>query len=220
VRIPDPPLLVISDRRRARRPLEEVAAAIFAAGCRWFSLREKDLDAAERAALLRRLVAIGADHGAAVMVHEDVAAARASGAAGIHLPGGLSPTAFRSRLPPGALIGCSTHDAMELAAAADAEADYVTLSPIFATASKPGYGPALGLERLRAAASATAIPVIALGGIGAANAAACLGAGAAGIAVMGEVMAANDPAAALRDLLAAIAPALAARRGDRHSGRP
>jgi thiamine-phosphate pyrophosphorylase len=219
VSLPDPPLLVISDRRRARQPLEDIAAAIFAAGCRWLSLREKDLEAAERVALLRRLVAIGAAHDATVMVHEDIAAARGSGAAGIHLPSGLSPAAFRSELPRGALIGCSTHDAAELAAAAAAGADYATLSPIFATASKPGYGPALGLERLRAAASATTIPVIALGGVGAANAAACLSTGIAGIAVMGEVMAAADPAAAVRDLLAAIAPALAARGSARHSGR-
>jgi thiamine-phosphate pyrophosphorylase len=219
VSLPEPPLLVISDRHRASQPLEDIAAAIFAAGCRWFSLREKDLDAAERVALLRRLVSSGAAHDATVMVHEDIAAARAGGAAGIHLPGGVSPAAFRSELPGGALIGCSTHDAAELAAAANAGADYATLSPIFATASKPGYGPALGLERLEAFASMAAIPVIALGGIGVANAAACLRAGAAGIAVMGEVMAADDPAAAVRDLLAAIAPVLAARGSARHSGR-
>ena len=50
--LPDPPLLVISDRSQARRPLEEVAEAAFGGGCRWFSLREKDLPAAERRALL------------------------------------------------------------------------------------------------------------------------------------------------------------------------
>ena len=52
VRLPDPPLLIISDRRQATHPLEELAEAVFAGGCRWFSLREKDLAPVERHALL------------------------------------------------------------------------------------------------------------------------------------------------------------------------
>jgi thiamine-phosphate pyrophosphorylase len=217
VKLPDPPLLVISDRGRARRPLEEVAAASFAAGCRWFSLREKDLAPAERRLLLRRLVVLGAAYGAAVMVHADVAAAATCGAAGVHLPGGVAPTRQRNRLPAGALIGCSAHDAAELAAAAAGGADYATLSPIFASASKPGYGPALGLARLGAAVAASPLPVIALGGIDETSAPACLYAGAAGIAVMGGIMAAADPGMAVMNLLAAMAPALVARRDGRHS---
>jgi len=59
VRLPDPPLLIITDRGQACRPLEDVAAACFAAGCRWLSLREKDMPPEERLALLRRLVALG-----------------------------------------------------------------------------------------------------------------------------------------------------------------
>ncbi len=57
-RLPVPPLLVISDRRQACQPLEAVARAAFAGGCRWFSLREKDLPPEERLRLLARLVAI------------------------------------------------------------------------------------------------------------------------------------------------------------------
>ncbi|HZB92301.1 MAG TPA: thiamine phosphate synthase, partial [Stellaceae bacterium] len=87
--LPDPPILVITDRRQARRPLEEIAEAVFAAGGRWLSLREKDLDAASRATLLTRLVALGRRTGAMVGVHEDVAAARAAGAAALHLPAGV-----------------------------------------------------------------------------------------------------------------------------------
>ena len=59
MKLPDPPLLVISDRIQARRPLTEIAAAAFRGGCRWFSLREKDLPAAERRALLADLVGLG-----------------------------------------------------------------------------------------------------------------------------------------------------------------
>ena len=77
VTLPDPPILVITDRRQTRRPLDEVAGALFAAGCRWLSLREKDLGAAERQALLARIVQLARDHGAVVCVHEDLGAAQA-----------------------------------------------------------------------------------------------------------------------------------------------
>jgi thiamine-phosphate pyrophosphorylase len=210
VRLPDPPLLVITDRHQARGSLETVAEAAFAGGCRWLSLREKDLDMASRAALLRRLVAIGRRFGATVMVHEDLEAAVAAASGGVHLPSGASPIAARRRLGAAALIGCSTHDARELEAAAGA--DYATLSPIFPSASKPGYGPALGVARLAATAAAARLPLVALGGIDATNITQCIDAGAAGVAVMGGVMAAADVAVVMAGLTGTLATALAARR--------
>ena len=203
MRLPAPPLLVISDRRQARRPLEELAEAIFAGGCRWLSLREKDLPAAERRALLRSLVTLGRRWDATVTVHEDVDAAVMSGAAGAHLPSSRSPAAARLRLPDG-LIGASAHSAAEASALLDSGADYVTISPVFPTASKPGYGPAIGLDGLAGIVAQIPGPVIALGGITAANAALCLSAGASGVAVMGEVMRAADPQAVVEAMLAAI----------------
>ena len=202
--LPQPPLLVISDRSQSGRPLPEIAEAAFAGGCRWFSLREKDLPAVERRALLAGLVALGRRYGATIMAHDDIDAVEAVGAAGVHLPGGGDPGAARQRLPHG-LIGVSTHSVGEAAAQLRAGADYVTLSPIFVTDSKPGYGPALGLEALAAAARSARGPIIALAGIGPENAAACLAAGARGIAVMGEIMRAADPEAMVRRLLAAMA---------------
>jgi len=214
VTLPVPPLLVITDRHQARAPLEVVAEAVFAGGCRWLSLREKDLDASSREALLRRLVTIGRRFGATVMVHDDIAAAIAAGAAGVHLPSGVSPALARRRLGPRVLIGCSTHDAAELAAAAGA--DYATLSPIFPSASKPSYGPALGTACFAGTAAAARLPIIALGGIDASNIAQCIDSGAAGVAVMGGVMAAADVTAVMAGLTRALATALAARS----SGKP
>jgi thiamine-phosphate pyrophosphorylase len=192
VRLPVPPLLVISDRRQARLPLEELAEAAFAGGCRWFSLREKDLPPAERGALLGALVVLGRRWGATVTVHEDIDAAVISAAAGVHLPSGGNPEAARARLP-GALIGASAHTAEEASALLRRGADYVTISPVFLTESKLGYGPALGLDGLANVVAQAAGPVIALGGIAAENAALCLSAGASGVAVMGEVMRAAYP---------------------------
>ena len=202
MKLPTPPLLVISDRRQARRPLAELAEAAFAGGCRWFSLREKDLPLAARRRLLGPLVLLGRRYGAAVSVHDDIDAAEQVGA-GVHLPSGSSPEAARARLP-NALIGVSAHSAEEASAVLDAGADYVTVSPVFPTASKPDYGPALGLEGLAAIVALAPGRVIALGGITAENAASCMSAGAYGVAVMGEVMRAADPQAAVEALLRAM----------------
>jgi thiamine-phosphate pyrophosphorylase len=203
MKLPNPPLLVISDRRQAKRPLVEVAEAVFAGGCRWFSLREKDLPAATRRGLLADLVALGRRFDAVIMVHQDVEAVAATGARGVHLPGGADPRAARARLP-GALIGASAHSATEAAALIQAGADYVTASPVFLTASKPGYGPALGLDGLAVVVANANGPVVALGGIGADNASLCVAAGARGIAVMGEIMRADDPQATIEGLCRAL----------------
>jgi thiamine-phosphate pyrophosphorylase len=214
VPLPDPPLLVITDRGQARAPLTEIAESLIRAGVRWHMLREKDLDAAARQDLLRDLVTRAAPFGATVTVNGDLAAAQAAGAAGVHLPGGgdLGERLAEARraLGPGALLGASAHGFEEAAVAAAAGAGYVTLSPVFESASKPGYGPALGPGGLGAVAARLVVPVIALGGVVAGNAAACLEAGAAGVAVMGAVMAAADPGAAASKLLNALAEGNAA----------
>jgi len=203
VALPAPSLLVISDRQQARRPLEEIAEAVFAGGCRWFSLREKDLPPQQRRALLGALVVLGHRFGAVVTAHEDIEAVAAVGADGVHLPSGGNPEAARARLP-GALIGASAHSAEEAAILLRSGADYVTASPVFLTASKPGYGPALGLEGLARIVARAPGPVVALGGITADNAALCLSAGVRGIAVMGEIMRSADPQATVEGILRAV----------------
>ncbi|MDJ0969482.1 MAG: thiamine phosphate synthase [Kiloniellales bacterium] len=200
--LPVPPLLIITDRHQAGQDLLDLAEAAFRAGARWLSLREKDLEAGPRLSLLRALVVLGAQHRASVTLHGDPEAAAAAGAAGVHLPAGGAVAAARRTIGPEALIGISVHDEAELAAAA--VADYVTLSPVFLSASKPGYGPALEPAGLRALVDQSPCPAIALGGVTAATAAACLQAGAAGIAVMGSVMRAPDPGSEVRSLLAAL----------------
>jgi len=200
MRLPVPPLLVISDRHQARQPVEQIAEAIFAGGCRWFSLREKDLPPEERRALLAALVALGHGFEAAVTVHEDIETAAAVGADGVHLSSGGSPEAARARLP-NALIGASAHSADEAVALLRAGADYVTVSPVFLTASKPGYGPALGIAGLERIVAEAPGPVVALGGITAQNAAVCQSSGAGGLAMMGEVMRSADPRAIVEHVL-------------------
>jgi thiamine-phosphate pyrophosphorylase len=198
VSLPRPPLLVITDRRLVRQPLETVVRAILAAGCRWLLLREKDMDASAREALLVRLVALAAPHSARVMVHGDArAAARIAGVAGVHLAeagGAVEVARARQALPAGALLGQSVHDRAAAAAALTAGADYVTFGPVFPSLSKPGYGPGVGAcDALAALAGAWPGRIVALGGITPANAALCRKAGAAAVATLGAVMAAARP---------------------------
>lgn len=204
--LPQPPILVISDRHQARQPLEQVAEAVFTAGGRWLLVREKDLAAEARLALVRQILVIARPFGASVMTSADVTAVRETGAVGVHLPDGGDVASARAVLGTGACIGYSAHNGAGAAAAVNAGADYVTLSPIFPSISKPDYGPALGLAALRDVAAR--LPVLALGGVTVETVSKCLDAGAAGVAVMGAVMSADDPGAVMAALLAkAVAPA-------------
>ncbi len=107
----------------------------------------------------------------------------------------------RSLLRPGALLGASAHAGDRL----PAELDYAFLSPVFAPSSKPDdVRPPLGLQGLKDACANSALPLVALGGIDEHNAGACLAAGAQAVAVLGGVMGALDPQAALRKLLKAV----------------
>jgi thiamine-phosphate pyrophosphorylase len=202
--LPAPPVLLITDRRQARRPLGEVVAAALRGGCRWVSVREKDLPPLEQVALARAIVRLAEPFAARVLLHGDSRLAAEAGCTGVHLPAGGDVKAARMLLRPGAWVSISTHGLEEALAAAKAGADAITLSPIFASASKPGYGPALGLERLGEVAAKSPIPVIALGGIeDQAAVRACLAAGAAAVAIMGAAMRAADPAALLARLIRA-----------------
>ena len=199
-RLPTPPLLVITDRHQAALPLPALAERLFAGGLRWLSLRDKDLADAERLALARALVRAARPWGATVTLHGEPELALRAGAAGVHLPDGADAGRARALLGDGALIGQSAHGPESLARAAGQGVDYVTVSPVFASASKPGYGPLLGPEGVGRLAESSPVPLLGLGGIEDAVAAgACLGAGAAGVAVMGLAMRRPDLLAGLLD---------------------
>jgi thiamine-phosphate pyrophosphorylase len=193
-------LLVVTDRHQAAALLDEIIGDAVAAGARWVWLRDRDLPAGERRALAQRLLAVVRARGARLSVGGDVELAADVAADGVHLAANASVGAARARLGPHALLGVSAHGNADIAAAAAGGADYATLSPIFATASKPGYGPALGVAAITYAAR-HALPILALGGVTADRAEECLRAGAAGIAAMGEVMRAAARPGGVRDVV-------------------
>jgi thiamine-phosphate pyrophosphorylase len=205
VKLPDPPLLLITDRRQTLLPLADVVRAALATGCRWISMREKDLSEVDQVALARVLLSMARPHGACLTLHGDAALSKACGADGVHLPAGSDPIASRAMLGPAKLIGLSLHTVTEAAAIDPNVVDYAIAGPIFETPSKPGYGPGIGRKGLVDIARAASVPVLAIGGLNATRAAEVLAAGPVGIAVMGGVMRAADPGQEVRALLAIVA---------------
>lgn len=197
-----PRLLLLTDRRRseaAGRPLLETVTAAVGAGAPAVLLREKDLGPDERRALAADLAAVIREHDADLFVASDAALVRTVGAAGVHLAA-TDARIDRERVVD-LVVGRSCHDAGEVADAVAEGVDYVTVSPAAPTDSKPGYGPPLGPDGVAAlVAAAGDLPVLALGGVGPGNAARFRAAGAHGIAVMGAVMGASDPAAVVAGL--------------------
>ena len=202
--LPDPPVLVITDRRMAAVPLGDILNAVLDAGARWILVREPDLSGDALAAVIGEAGDLCRRYDATLSVSADIDAAAAGRACGVHLPQRLAAPETvdraRNRLGDDGLIGISAHSLEEATAAQTAGADYVTLSPVFLTESKPGYGPALGLDTLRAHSAALSIPVVALGGIEPCNAESVRQSGAAGIAVMGGIMRAENPGAVMSAL--------------------
>jgi thiamine-phosphate diphosphorylase len=197
-------VVVLTDRHQAAGPLDQVVAAAADGGARLVIMREKDLPERRRVLLAATLLAALRRTGCRLSIAGPLdagTAGRLAGVAGVHLAATdpyPAPGSWRG------LIGRSCHDPVELAAAAVAGASYATLSPIFASRSKPGYGPPLGLSVF---AGPAPLPVYALGGVETpGRAEACVAAGACGVAVMGAVMRAGNPAAVVADLLAAVSP--------------
>jgi thiamine-phosphate pyrophosphorylase len=207
MKLPDPALLLVTDRHQARRPLADIVRAALLAGCRWVSVREKDLSDDDQIALVSTLLPIARRHGARLTLHGDAALAKACGSDGVHLPAGSDPAASRALLGPDKLLGVSLHTVTEAEAIDRSVVDYAIAGPAFETPSKPGYGPEIGHKGLAEIARAAPVPVLAIGGLNATRAAEVLAAGPLGIAVMGSIMRAVDPGQEVRALLAIVAGA-------------
>ena len=188
-----PRVLILTDRTQvpAGRTLTGTVADCVGAGATHVVLRELDLPAADRAGLARELVRIPG----LVLIAAHV---RVPGADCVHL-------AANQSTPEAPFHGRSCHDGAEIGRALADRASYVTLSPVGPSESKPGYGPAIAPAALRELTTAAgSMPVFALGGVTTGNARRLRSFGAYGVAVMGSVMRADDPAALVKELFAEV----------------
>lgn len=188
--------------------MRSVEAAV-RGGVDWVQIRERELPGAalldHAAEIVRAARAAAAERGGAVtlLVNRRIDVALAIGADGVHLGfDAVDAATARRLLGAEARIGWSAHAASELAGAPP-ELSYAHLAPIFAPLSKPATRPALQPPALTAAAR-HGVPVLAQGGVTADNASALIEAGAAGVAVTGTILSADDPAAAAAALRASL----------------
>lgn len=221
------PAIAVTDRAQVPgdRSLLEVVAGVLEGGAHGVLVRERDLPVAERAVLVHAVGRLCAEHDARLLVASPLPRSagrcdRSESASIDHIDsgGGRRPglhlrrdeTAPEDVDRPTTLLGRSCHDLTELRRACDDGLDYVTVSPVAQTASKPGHGPALGVSGLRhlvttiRAACPGAPAVLALGGVDATNAGTWIEAGADGVAVMGALMRAGDPAATMRTIVQSV----------------
>ena len=168
----------------ARVAVENGATAV-----QWRLKEVPRVDVVERGRATRSLCA---RHGVPFIVNDDVEAALMLGADGVHL--GREDEGAEAAKEHGLMLGLSA-TTLEEAQAADGRADYIGAGPIWGTPSKPDAAPPIGIHGLRELCAAVSTPVVAIGGIDASNAAECIRAGAAGVAVM---RAADDAAAIVR----------------------
>jgi thiamine-phosphate diphosphorylase len=202
--LPHPALVLVTDMTRLRgRALEDVVRDAVEGGVNVVQLRAPEATHDDRVKLSTRV--LGAIDGRALFfVNGDVRAAAMMGD-GIHLPENSS--AMRevraARVTRRLLVSRAVHS-VEAAVQAERDgADIVQLGTVFETASKPGRA-TIGLDGVRAACAAVSLPVIAIGGITAANVGDVIRAGAAGVAVIGAIFDADDARAAAAELRRAI----------------
>jgi thiamine-phosphate pyrophosphorylase len=178
-------------------PLPALATAFLDGGATFLQLRAKNLPGGALLDAASALTALAHARGALLIVNDRVDIALLSGADGVHLgQDDLDPASARRLLGAAAMIGRSTHTEAQLEAAAKEPVDYIAIGPVFGTATKATGYEAVGLAMVRRA-SAFGRPVVAIGGITLDTAPAVIRAGAASVAVIGDLLR-GDPAARTR----------------------
>jgi thiamine-phosphate pyrophosphorylase len=201
----DPRLYLVTDPELAGgRRLTDIIGAAVRGGVTLVQLRDKHAGGRALLETARALKSVLDPLGVPLLINDRVDVAHAVGA-GCHVgQSDLPATAARAILGPEAILGVSLDDPGQARAIDPAQVDYVAHGPFAGTATKADAGVPVGPEGLAVARRLTGLPLIAIGGIDARNAADAVRAGADGIAVVSAIMAAADPEVASRELRAAI----------------
>ena len=205
-------LYLVTDRGLSRgRTTAEIVRAAVAGGATCVQLREKNGGTREFLEEAQAVQAVLRGTGVPLFINDRADIALAIGAAGVHLGQRDLPIAAARRLgPPGWIIGVSAESVEDAIRAEQEGADYIGVSPVFATPTKADAAAPLGLDGLRAIRAAVKIPLVAIGGMQVANARDVIRAGADGLAVVSAIVAADSP----REAAAALRREIAAAKGE------
>lgn len=202
------PIIDVETAERAGwNPLDLVRACL-AGGATFLQLRAKRLGSAAFLDLAAEAVALAHAAGAQLVVNDRADLAKLSGADGVHVgQDDLAPADVRRVVGGESLVGLSTHTTEQLARAIEAPVNYVAIGPVFdSTTKQTGYD-AIGLAMVRTAAAAAAqrgLPLVAIGGITLERARSVIDAGAASVAVIGDLLTGGDPARRVRDFISSV----------------
>jgi thiamine-phosphate pyrophosphorylase len=183
----------------------DLAAAFLRGGARFLQIRAKEVSGGEFLAISARVVELAHGHDALVIVNDRADIARLSGADGVHVgQDDLAPRDVRRVVGDRAIVGLSTHTVDQLTEAVRQPVTYVAIGPVFGSVTKATGYDAVGLDMVRAAAACArqaSLPLVAIGGITLDTGASVLQAGAASVAVIGDLLATGDPEARVRAFL-------------------
>jgi len=207
--LPLPVLCAIVDTDAAARagwPAVDLAKAFLDGGARFLQIRAKQLASGPFLELCDAVVALAQRVDGMVIVNDRVDLARLSGAAGVHVgQDDLAPSLARAQLGEAAVIGYSTHTIGQLEAALAEPATYTAVGPVFGSVTKDTGYDAVGPGLVTSAAHIVpGRPVVAIGGITLENAPSVIAAGAASVAVIGDLLRGGAPDARVRAFLRAL----------------
>lgn len=186
--------------------MAETARLAAAGGATLVQLRDKSGGTEALIATGREIRAALAGSGVPLIVNDDVAAAQAIGAEGVHLgQSDMEVAEARARLGPDAIIGLSVTNEAMVRAVDPALVDYVGIGPVFPTATKQNHNAPIGFDGLARLVGLSPVPAVAIGGLKAQHVAAALASGAAGVAVVSAICGQPDPQQVSRELAAQLA---------------
>ena len=197
-----PPLYVILDAALLPNDPVEFEKRLIEAGARLFQYRNKTAPARELLQATQALGVTARQEGGSFLVNDRPDIARLAWANGVHVgQDDLDVAAARAIVGLEAIVGISTHNMEQFKAAADTDADYIAVGPVFETRSKEKPDPVVGLALIREARRLTSKPIVAIGGITLDRAAEVIAAGADSVAVISDILAAKNPAARVKQYL-------------------
>jgi thiamine-phosphate pyrophosphorylase len=195
MRLVMPRLYVILDAAMLGESVGETAGKLIGAGVRMLQFRGKELAAKKMLAESAELAGITSEGQAVFIVNDRPDVAYLSGANGVHVgQEDLSVEQARAVVGAERWVGISTHNLEQFEAALKSSADYIAVGPVFATSSKTNPDSVMGIELIRRVRPLTEKPIVAIGGITLESAAAVIEAGADSVAVISDILRADDPA--------------------------